>query len=95
MFGFLVFMFVFVVGIGGVLYVLFIYKICGYLFYFDKMRKFCGGFVFVSEWVLSFLDDFDFEDEEEVMIRGVLSIKNENFLYWWIYLIVVRKVCLG
>lgn len=84
MFGLLVLMFVGVVGIGGLLYVFFVYKICGYLFYFEKVCKFCGGVDVCRELVLMLIlnDDFDFEDdEEEVMIRGVLSIRNENFKY--------------
>lgn len=72
-------MFVFVVGCGGLLYVLFIYKFCGYLFYVDKFKK-CFGYVFF-ERLFVFVDDNDFEDdeEEEVMIIGCLSIRNENF----------------
>lgn len=80
-FGLLALMSVFAVGIGGVLYASFTYKIRGHLFHFDKLRKFCGGSAPVSERVPSFSDDLDLEDEEEAMIRGVLSTKNENFSY--------------
>ena len=80
-FGLLALMSVCAVGIGGLLYASFAYKIRGHLFHFDKMRKFCGGSAPVSERVPSLPDDLDLEDEEEAMIRGVLSTKNENFSY--------------
>ena len=81
-FGLLALMSVCAVGTGGLLYASFTYKIRGHLFHFEKMRKFCGGSVPVSEPLPSSLDDLDLEDEEEAMIRGVLSTKNENFSYW-------------
>ena len=80
-FGLLTLMSVCAVGTGGLLYASFAYKIRGHLFHFDKMRKFCGGSAPVSERVPSLPDDLDLEDEEEAMIRGVLSTKNENFSY--------------
>ena len=80
-FGLLALMSVCAVGTGGLLYASFAYKIRGHLFHFDKMRKFCGGSAPVSERVPSLPDDLDLEDEEEAMIRGVLSTKNENFSY--------------
>ena len=80
-FGLLTLMSVFAVGTGGVLYASFAYKIRGHLFHFDNMRKFCGGSAPVSERVPSLPDDLDLEDEEEAMITGVLSTKNENFSY--------------
>lgn len=80
-FGLLALMSVFAVGIGGVLYASFTYKIRGHLFHFDKLGKFCGASAPISERVPSLPDDLDLEDEEETMIRGVLSTKNENFSY--------------
>lgn len=80
-FGLLTLMSVCAVGIGGLLYASFAYKIRGHLFHFDKLRKFCGGSAPVSEPLASLPDDLDLEDEEEAMITGVLSTKNENFSY--------------
>ena len=79
-FGLLALMSVCAVGIGGLLYASFAYKIRGHLFHFDKLRKFCGGSAPVSEPPASLPDDLDLEDEEEeAMIKGVLSTRNENF----------------
>lgn len=81
-FGLLALMSVCAVGIGGLLYASFAYKIRGHLFHFEKVRKFCGGSPPVREPVLMPNDDLDLEDdEEEAMIRGVLSTRNENFKY--------------
>lgn len=79
-FGLLALMSVCAVGIGGLLYASFAYKVRGHLFHFDKLRKFCGGSAPVSEPPASLPDDLDLEDEEEeAMIKGVLSTRNENF----------------
>lgn len=80
-FGLLALMSVCAVGIGGLLYASFAYKTRGHLFHFDKLRKFLGGSVPVSEPPESLPDDLDLEDEEEAMIKGVLSTRNENFSY--------------
>lgn len=79
-FGLLALMSVCAVGIGGLLYASFAYRIRGHLFHFEKLRKFLGGTAPVREPVSTTGDDLDLEDdEEEAMIRGVLSTRNENF----------------
>ena len=83
-FGLLALMSVGAVGTGGLLYASFAYKIRGHLFHFEKARKFCGGADARREPVPMLIsnDDLDLEDdEEEAMIRGVLSTRNENFKY--------------
>lgn len=81
-FGLLALMSVCAVGIGGLLYASFAYKIRGHLFHFDKLRIFCGGSPPVNETASVSRDDLDLEDdEEEAMITGVLSTRNENFKY--------------
>ncbi|PFX27602.1 Solute carrier family 40 member 1 [Stylophora pistillata] len=83
-FGLLALMSVGAVGIGGLLYASFAYKIRGHLFHFEKVGKFCGGAEARREPVPMLIsnDDLDLEDdEEEAMIRGVLSTRNENFKY--------------
>ncbi|KAJ7354739.1 hypothetical protein OS493_030516 [Desmophyllum pertusum] len=80
-FGLLALMSVCAVGTGGLLYASFAYNVRGHLFHFEKVRNFCGGSAAVSEPVPTSPDDLDLEDEEEAMIRGVLSTRNENFKY--------------
>lgn len=78
-FGLLVLMSVSAVGCGGLLYASFTYKLRGHLFHADKFKK-CLGYA-PPERLLVSADDNDFEDdeEEEAMITGRLSTRNENF----------------
>lgn len=81
-FGLLTLMSVCAVGTGGLLYASFAYKIRGHLFHLEKLRVFCGGSTTDNQTASRLQDDLDLEDdEEEAMIRGALSTRNENFKY--------------
>ena len=83
-FGLLALMSVAAVGTGGLLYASFAYKVRGHLFHFQKLRQCIGnGSAHDRLPVPRSGDDHDLEDddEEEAMIRGVLSTTNENFKY--------------
>lgn len=84
-FGLLVLMSVSAVGTGGLLYASFAYKVRGHLFHLDKFRKCLGSAAEADNDTLPISrsgGDLDFEDdEEEAMIKGVQSTRNENFKY--------------
>ena len=81
-FGLLTLMSVCAVGTGALLYASFAYKIRGHLFHLEKLRVFCGGSTTDNQTASRLQDDLDLEDgEEEAMIRGALSTRNENFKY--------------
>ena len=81
-FGLLTLMSVCAVGTGGLLYASFAYKIRGHLFHLEKLRVFCGGSTTDNQTASRLQDDLDLEDdEEEAMIRGAHSTRNENFKY--------------
>ena len=78
-FGLLVLMSVTAVGFGGVLYASFAYKVRGHLFHMDKFKN-CLGSSAPERMLVSDVDLED-EDEEEAMITGRLSTRNENFKF--------------
>lgn len=70
------------VGIGALLYASFAYKVRGHLFHVDKLRRvFCAGQPSALPPRSASEEDLALDDEEEAMIRGVLSTKNDNFAY--------------
>lgn len=78
-FGLLVLMSVTAVGSGGLLYSSFAYKVRGHLFHIDKFKN-CLGASPPERMLVSDVDLED-EDEEEAMITGRLSTRNENFKF--------------
>lgn len=78
-FGLLVLMSVTAVGFGGVLYASFAYKVRGHLFHMDKFKN-CLASSPPDRMLVSDVDLED-EDEEEAMITGRLSTRNENFKF--------------
>ena len=78
-FGLLVLMSVTAVGFGGLLYSSFAYKVRGHLFHTDKFKN-CLGCSPPERMLVSDVDLED-EDEEEAMITGRLSTRNENFKF--------------
>ena len=82
-FGLLALMSVAAVGTGGLLYASFAYKVRGHLFHLEKLRTCISDRSAPDRLPVPLsADDHDLEDEEEeAMIRGVLSTTNENFKY--------------
>lgn len=83
-FGILAIMSVAAVGIAGILYATFAYKTRGHLFHFERVRRLfsvrsSSGSHNAPSHRASSQDSLDNDDEEDTMIQGVLSTRNENF----------------
>ena len=81
-FGLLTLLSVAAVGLGAVLYASYAYRERGHLFHFDKLHHaLCVGTPARRPLRSASEDTLDLDDEEDAMIQGVLTTRNENFSY--------------